>query len=267
MTIADKVAESLKVIRAAYSNAKAPCVLSSFGKDSMVMLWLLRLAGLKMPVMFFRQPYVQKKYLWAYQVAAGWDLDLYDLPPKSTVVQQRGEHLSVVCKYDIAGTTIDLPVDFYSPKEGEKCVCGLTDIYGRATGASNFNADLILCGHKSSDQDDLYGKIPLKADVAMFPDSPSVVYPLRHWTDADIWEATELYGIPYDTERYEKTEKGWGEKEDKTLNSDYLPGCVACMVKDGGVVQCPKMGLEVSNAAQYLRWQGQQSFSYMEFKP
>ncbi len=260
-----KIDESLRIIEAGFRHYQNPCVLSSFGKDSMVLLWLLKQYGRMPRVLFMRVPFLQKKYAFAYRIAQEWDLDLYDSHPARTLVQQNGEHLSVICQYVIGGTQLDLPVDFYAPKKHERVICGLSEVYHRPLGGSNFATDLMFVGHKSSDEDELYGKIPLKAEVAHNANSASLLYPLKDWTDEDIWDAAQKYEIPMDYDRYEKYPDGWDEKEDMTLNSDYLPGCTACMVKNGGPVHCPKMGLTVSNCSKQLNWKEQVALPYMEF--
>ena len=53
----------------------------------------------------------------------------------------------------------------------------------------------------------------------------NAVFPLRHWTDQDVWDYTELNRVPYDKRRYQNR----AELDDKWLNPDYVHACTACI--------------------------------------
>ena len=115
-----------------------------------------------------------------------------------------------------------------------------------------------------TDVDPIEGRIPLDADYANYVDCASIAYPLRHFTDQDIWDYTEKFNLPIHHSRYEKIEGKWSERKDKRFNPDYFPACTACMVPESGSVPCPRLGGSiVSNISDKLRWLPKQNFSHM----
>jgi len=264
MTIAGKVDQANALILAVMARAKNPAVMCSFGKDSMVVLHLTRALGLRLPVVFHREPFFPKKYRFANRVIDEWDLTVHDFPPCSTEVQQNGDDFEVMNYYPAGNRTCALPTGISSPVDGEPSLCGLHDLYLKPTGSYQYRWDYVFHGHKSTDQDPIYGSIPLLSDVGSNLDSASAAFPIRHFTDADVWEYTVANGLPIHHERYENADGAWRERGDKTDNPDYFPACVACMRKGGGPVPCPRFnGLTVSNISSQLRWAQKVNLSYM----
>ena len=75
---------------------------------------------------------------------------------------------------------------------------------------------------------------------------------LKEWATSDVWEYSEHYDVPIQTDRYDVTNRT--EWSDKTFNSDWYQCCIRCIDKrtPGIKVFCPKMKRElvnVSNAA------------------
>ena len=159
-----------------------------------------------------------------------------------------------------------LPTGIRSPKDGEDFVCGLRDIYQRPTGAFNWPWEALFHGHKASDHDPIWGDIPINSDIHQNIGSASYVFPLRHWTDEDIWRYTEENDLPIHGTRYEKVDGRWQEREDKALNQDYVTACTACMSRTApALVPCPKLGGKmVSNVAGQLRWADKVILPYMQ---
>lgn len=267
MTFEDKVAGAKQLVLEVLKEAGRPAVMCSFGKDSMVALHLVRSVpgGKALPVIFHREPFLPRKYRFARKVTALWDLTVYDFPPQGTAVQRRGDDVEVVNYYPAGARPCALPTGLTKPAKGEPTLCALYDFYARPCGTFAYPWDVVFHGHKSSDVDPIYGAVPLNADFARNIDSVSAAFPLRHFTDADVWRYTEQLELPIHLERYEKTSKGWRERADKTQNPDYFPACTACMVPAGGSVPCPRLGgREVSNIADQLRWAKREAPAYLQ---
>lgn len=251
----EKVAYAHRVIEATMASAKAPAILCSFGKDSMVMLHLV-MQHVELPVIFHREAFQPRKYRFANKVIDDLGLTVYDYSPCHTAVQENGDEVEIVSYYQIGNQTSLVPTGIRKPNADEDYVCGLVDIYLKPLGTFAFPWDFVFHGHKSSDIDPIYGAIPINADFAHGLNYVSAAYPIRFFTDEDVWRYTEENNVPYHAERYEKVDGKWGEKEDKTLNPDYMAACTACMRKGGpNSVPCPKKnGLYVSNVSEQLRW-------------
>ena len=254
----EKISQAIDLIVRVLDTYKTPAVLCSFGKDSVAMLHLLRSCGHNFPVVFHREPFFPEKYRYANRLIDEWNLTVYDYPPSRCELQEGGGEVEVLNYYDLAnGETMALPTGVRPPVVGSKpssFICGYKDLLCKPKGTMQHRWDVLFHGHKSSDVDPVLGAVPLKVDVAHNARCAAAAYPLRHWTDADVWAYLETHGVPIHEERYEKVGGTWREREDKTLNPDYFPACTACMKKGGGEVYCPKIDLQVSNIAEKLPW-------------
>lgn len=231
-------------------------VMSSFGKDSMVLLDLIRSVEFKLPVLFFREPFFPKKYEFANRVILDNDYVVYDYPPMRTALMKVNGQVEVINFYQVGTENeyIYLPTGISPPQKGEEALCGLDHLLAKPTGTFRFPWDTILIGHKSSDHDPMFGDVKLKMDVAR-AGPVKLVLPLKDFTDEDIWEYHRVYNLPIHSSRYDSN-NGWKEHKDLTSNPDYFPACVRCIDRDEGrTVFCPKLMKRIGNisgAVEYL---------------
>ncbi len=251
------VSAAAALIAAGLKEFRRPAVSWSSGKDSMVLLHLCREHGAAdLPVIFHREPHLPARYAFADQVIRDWNLSVHDWPPAASVLFRNHGHLSVIHRFNMGGDkTCDMPVDLFEPESGP-FVCGLHDVLLRPKATLNHPWDALFIGAKSSDVDPLLGAMPLKASLVRNVGTAALMFPLRDWTDADIWEYIEAHGVPYQTDRYEKRADGrFAERADKTGNPDYLPGCTRCLdPAQPPTVFCPKVNAEVNNLSAQLPW-------------
>lgn len=267
MTFEQKVAAAKALIEDVLAEARRPAVMSSFGKDSMVVLHLVRSSakGKTLPVIFHREPFLPRKYRFARKVIALWNLTVYDFPPQATAVQMNGDCMEVMNYYPAGARPCALPTGLSKPGKNEPTLCALYDFYLRPVGTFTYPWDVVFHGHKSSDVDPIMGAVPLASDFARNVDSVSAAFPLRHFTDADVWEYHRRFELPVHHERYDEA-NGGKEREDKTYNPDYFPACWACMIPDGpAAVPCPRLnGLQTSNVSTQLRWAAREQPAYLQ---
>ena len=117
----------------------------------------------------------------------------------------------------------------------------------RPFGTFNFPYDVCFSGHKSSDVDQIAGEVKLHTDLHVTGVGPSLAFPLRHWTDEDVWKYTEDNKLPVDSLRYDAANRReWGGKHS---NSDYFSVCIKCIDRRNkeASVYCPKKKMQVSN--------------------
>jgi 3'-phosphoadenosine 5'-phosphosulfate sulfotransferase (PAPS reductase)/FAD synthetase len=89
------------------------------------------------------------------------------------------------------------------------------------------------------------GPVPLRAAEADVG-NVHMVFPLRDWTDDDLWDYIELTKVPFDTRRYKDRQ----EIADRWHNPDYFHACTACIDprEEREMVFCPKLQREIPNS-------------------
>jgi phosphoadenosine phosphosulfate reductase family protein len=232
-------------------------LMCSFGKDSMVLLHLAReVLGKDLPVIFYRHPHFPAKWEFADQVIRSRGLTVHDYPPFAAGVKVKPGMLELVARYGFGENgAMDLPINTLAPVPRRNFICGLYDwILRPKAGVITFPWKAVFMGHKSSDVDPFDGAVPLKSDTATIGQT-ELVFPLRYWTDADVWDYIETHHVPYDKRRYQDR----AELADKWLNPDYVHTCTACIDprEKRETVPCPRLGGELvrNMGAQVLRLQ------------
>jgi 3'-phosphoadenosine 5'-phosphosulfate sulfotransferase (PAPS reductase)/FAD synthetase len=264
VTYEQKVDGAKALVHSCLQNARNPAIMCSFGKDSIVVLHLV-MSIRRLKVIFHREPFQHHKYAYANRVMRDWDLHVIDFPPVATALSEGESELEVVNYYPNGNSTVYLPTGLRQDTTGPNLVCALSEIYLKPTGTINYPFDLVFHGHKSSDSDPIVGEIKLYADIANGVGHSSAAFPIRHFTDDDVWRYIEENGLPIHEERYEKVDGRWREKQDKTYNPDYISCCYACMSKKtGNNVYCPKFKATVSNVSDKLNWAPPLNYSYLK---
>jgi len=222
-----------------------PAVMCSFGKDSMVLLHLIREIVPWMPVIYHRQPWFPAKNEFADSVIRSMGLEVHDYPPAMCGVKYTKDRLELVARYPFGNAGLDLPLNTEEPLPRRDFVCGLKDWLERPkTGAMSLPWTTVFIGHKSSDIDPMDGELPLRSD-RVAAGGIDIVFPLRDWTDADVWDYIEENKVAYDKRRYANR----AELPDKWLNPDYIHACTKCVdprTQDLEVF-CPKLKTMVPN--------------------
>jgi 3'-phosphoadenosine 5'-phosphosulfate sulfotransferase (PAPS reductase)/FAD synthetase len=234
--------------------ATRAALFCSFGKDSMVLLHLIRevFPGNKLschqypaPVIYHRFPWFPSKQEFAESVIRSWGLETYDYLPLATGIKYNDKRLELVARYPFGDQGFDFPINTEPPLPRRDYVCGLAGWIMRPKSARTvFPWNTIFIGHKSSDVDPMDGAVPLKCDQTKAA-GVNMVFPLRYWTDDDVWDYIESNHVPYDKRRY----KDRAEIADHWLNPDYLHACTACIDprNEATEVMCPKLGTMVPN--------------------
>ncbi len=260
----EKIAAARAVIEKLLAEAERPAVMCSFGKDSMVMLHLMLQMGVKLPVVFYQDPWFAQKYQFAKDVAEAWGLVVWDYQPSAVTMWEGKGIMAFTNHYQIGPRLPDgripdmaVPKNIEEPVEGRFYLCGLVDLFARPLGTFEFPWDMVLIGHKSADEDQIAGKVPLQCDrVRSEAGGPVAGFPLKDWTDEDVWAYTERFEVPVQLDRYVRGTDGmWGEHEDKWANSDYWHACIACIDRrNGPVVECPKLKRPVPNVSDRITY-------------
>ena len=102
-----RIAGSLAFIDEMLTEFKSPAVLWSSGKDSMVLLHLVRRVRKDLPVVFFREPFQPRRYAFANDIIEDWELNVHEWPPIATAVAFKNDTTSLVHRFQVAPDRVD----------------------------------------------------------------------------------------------------------------------------------------------------------------
>lgn len=250
MTLEQKVDQSRALIAAQLQEASDPIVLSSFGKDSLVLLDLVYQL-LRVPVLSFiqGQDIFPEKYAFASKVIEENGLDCYTLPPQWSTHVQDGSYFELFKCFGSKETGPLLMATGCRPRlPGEETyLCALEEVHEQAREPVHYPWDLTFIGAKSSDEVKLAQRSSITTPVIQSGQT-RLCFPLWDWTDDDIWTYIRAEGIDYDHARYD-------DRQERT-NPDQFPTCWNCLDtrKAGRPVYCPAMEREIQNRAQSKAW-------------
>lgn len=219
-----------------------------------MLLSLFLMRGFVPPVVFYRDPFFPYKYDFAQKIMSEFCLVAFEYPPIRVSMLYGKGIPAFVNEYHMGEVaTLALPKNILEYEKGanqeRSYLCGV-NFFSRPVGTFTFPWKLAFLGHKDCDEDQIYGPVPLKNEILYRDIGPNYCYPLKEWTNDDIWDYTEEMGVPVQTDRYDQ--KNRCEWPDKTFNSDYFPACIRCLDKRlaGKEVFCPKVQKEIPNVSQ-----------------
>jgi len=234
-----KIDLALDFITKCFDVSNSPVCLTSFGKDSLVMLHLI-LQVKKIPVIYWREPFFQEKFVHPQKIAQEWDLDVYDYPPTFTDYLQLEDYFDVYNFYDTGnGTKMILYTGTRNYKKTDKkFLCAVNDLLLRPKVPSyDFKWDCIFHGHKQVDPVYITDRIELPK--IKLHGKGIMALPIKDWSDEDIWAYIKKYDLPYNKERYDYKE------EDR--NNDVFPTCHDCLdYRRENKVYCPKLKKDIN---------------------
>lgn len=231
----EKEAQALALIGEQLSAALSPIVLCSFGKDSLVLLHLcLRIR--KVPVLCFRFAKFHEKHAQAARVIQDWDLEVYDLWPRTVTEYQHGAFFEVLHGYSTGqGGVIYLFSGIRARRNEEtRYLCAVDDLLCRPKShGHDYPWDCTFHGHKGTDDPEI-GTLGAIVEPVSPLGGTRLVVPFIDWTDDDIWDYIRRYDLPYDRQRY--------ELKDEAVSPDKYPTCFRCLDTRtiGELVDCPK---------------------------
>lgn len=261
MKIKTHIEDAITIVNQALLICENPVFMFSGGKDSTALLhFMVFKLGIKLPVLFHREPFMVEKYQFGLKVLADWGLTAHDYPPvKSTMWLGDNGVLAWTNHYQIGRlpnggiASLDLPKNILEPEADLPFVCARDEILNRPTAFFNYPWDLIFLGHKSSDEDQIAGKVPLAGDIITSPGNPSLAFPFRNWTDEQVWDYIQEQKVPTQLSRYNPFTRK--EVEDKRLNSDYFHVCARCVDKrQPDSVFCPKTKDVIPNISHQVEY-------------
>lgn len=250
--------EAIKSLQAYVARAHAPAALVSFGKDSMVILGLLREAGVlsTVEILTVRHPDFPERYSFADSVIDDWHLEpLVIYHAWNSVIAERGR-VDLIGTLRIGKAEIHLPVaNMVRTSPHGEWSCALDNRLPLNVDLLSLDFDHVFIGSKATDVDPVVGKIYV-AGTELEDDNIHLIFPLRDWNDEDVWAATRELELPYDSQRYVVTDTARiVDNCNYPGHPEYLPVCTACVnPAASGPVLCPKSASHVqSRASEIIR--------------
>lgn len=250
--------EAIQTVSAVVRSAESPAVFTSFGKDSMALLGVLREAGLLSAVhlVSFRHPAFPSRYAFSDRIIAQWSLDpLIVFHRWNSIIAGNGR-VDLLGTARARGSKIHIPVaNMVWQNDSKLWSCALDNQLPHGVDLIKLDFDLILLGSKQADADPVVGKVEVQNVAEQFHGKTSLLFPLRDWTDGDVWDFIRAREIPFDTDRYVES-TGGNIVDDSTYpeHSEYLPVCTACVnPANHGEVWCPKFNKSIPCRADSLQ--------------
>jgi hypothetical protein len=260
MRIQDKAAATLEFCERMIREYANPVLFWSGGKDSMVLLHLMYSHGIRMPVVYYRDPFFPRKNRFVNLIIDSYLLECHDYPPLRVSLRHHPAMVALVSEYSTgpASTAAVLKnsIEYQDGDDEKEFLCGVNFLM-RPCATFAFPWTVAFVAHKDCDEDQIFGEIPLHSNIVYRDEGPDYVFPLKEWTHDDVWDYTEHHQVPVQADRYDVPNRT--EFPDKTFNSDWYPVCIRCVDKrtPGATVFCPKMQrdiVNVSGAAQEFGW-------------
>jgi len=257
MTITDKTQETVEAIKDFFETHAyhAPVINWSGGKDSTVLLHLITTRfTAEMSILFYEDPWFPEKTFFQHNLAAKIHMWIYNYPPLRVSLKTSDQMVALVSEYSTGPHSVEAVLKNtieYEDGQEEPYLCGV-NFLTRPCGSFSYPWDLVIVGHKNCDTDPIFGPIPLHSEHVMRDEGPDFYFPLREWTDNDIWDYIEENNVPVQLDRYDvKNRREW---EDKTYNSDWYPVCVRCVDKrrEGETVYCPRFDRPIKNISSMI---------------
>lgn len=224
------------IIENSLSRTALPIVMSSFGKDSIVVMDMARKFIPDIAVLYLMDTggKMLMKHYRAFRVANKLGTPLYTYPPYLSDYIQKDGFSDVIHYFYVDGKDFITLYNGCKPyKEGEDYLCALIDLLGMPTcDKYDFRWDCILQGQRSDD-DIHIKKTAIKEPIVKFGNGV-LSLPLFDWTEADVWAYIKANNLPYQTARYD------AGKTD--VSNDHIPTCHECLdlKNEGKEVICPQ---------------------------
>jgi hypothetical protein len=212
------------------SKSRRPAVAVSGGRDSLIVLRMVREFAPEIEVIVFRTDMTRGQWGIIDNLIKLWDLTVIAPPPQASYMVPNGEYLARVDEYHVGGTAIPVLRDIVH----DDSICVL-DLGSNFSAVSPLDHDLLFVGTRQTDRSEATGR-PIQKAVTK-AGSLTIAAPIFYWTDERVEKAVKDLPIA----------KEWYEAKDEKFDTGNLVACCACLRRgDGEPVHCPKEGKTIA---------------------
>ncbi len=242
MSASPSLDRAREVIASALAAHARPAVMCSFGKDSLLLLHLVRERIEDVSAIWLGHETTSDQFAFIERTLLDWDLTLFKLAPAHRyIVRAPNGAYALVREYLINGAPYPVISDLVH--SDTRCLLRLDR---QASGNIEAPFDCVFVGWKASDRHSIFGDDP----IPFPPDGAEIAgaawyAPLREMTDDEVWRATRDLNIPYNEAKYDQNRA--------QADPDDVVACSRCLTEQGRVF-CHDVGAEIDAAEWDRDW-------------
>lgn len=217
---------SRETVRRVLATAKRPALMWSGGKESQLLLWLIREVVKDIPLLWFRTDREPAQTKFAKQMIHDFNLQVFSYAPAEVYFVPNGDEITLIHEYSFGRNRFPSLIDIEC---GEKCSLKLDPM---RTLQMSHVWDAIFLGVRDDDHHLILGQGQdfLPEDGYWLGDA-QVYSPLRKMSEENVWDAINELHVPVDRQRYSGDES----RDDGTLKL-----CTECFNSPEKEVFCPE---------------------------
>src|SRR5215469_287012 len=99
MKLQDKIEETLRTTCEELKKYELPVLFCSFGKDSLTLLHLLLSRKIRIPIIYYTDPWFPRKNAFANRVIENFELEVHNYPPAKVSLLHSPQMVALVSEY------------------------------------------------------------------------------------------------------------------------------------------------------------------------
>ena len=254
----EHIRDAENILRRHFSESpESECVaLSSFGKDSLAILALLKRIGANVDIAWFDLHIDELKSSYALDWMRKSGTYVHRLEPIATrVLKDHGEVLAYEFRLSSGDVfTISGPNLPDSISANTRCAVNMGIAREKARVNLPERWKTLIVGRKSCDVDPTVGSLCWPRKEFVLKGGAKILMPLLEWTESQLTTFLMAENCVPDLRRYVVANGQFVERDDKSFNPDYVDCCCRCLTATTGkAIVCELTNAKVASIARLLR--------------
>lgn len=241
--------QALRITREVLATACHPVIFSSFGKESLALLALLKEFDIPCEAAYFELGVRPEKHEFARWAIAEMGSSITFLNPRGTVLVSGGTNCSLGYQISLdSGDEITIVGATFEDCGSQELSCAIQHGLIKTNSVQSYPWDVIISGRRRSDYDITVGGLDWDQPIFELKNHTRIVMPLLNWSDEDLYTYLAQRRVPLDQRRYRAVDTAIREHRNKSYSPDHLHCCCRCAaVPRGSKVLCPLSGASVTS--------------------